>query len=291
MADAAATPAPELEEWVLAPDHGMHMVARLREMWQYRRLLSFFMVRAVEMLYRKTQLGWLWVPLRPLAPLLILTVVFGSVIKIQTGGTPYFLFLLVGSLVWNCFDGPWSWGTRGLELNRNLLAKHYFPRMLLPLAYMTPGFAEPTVYLGVLAITLVYYWQTTGVWHLAMHPGLLLAPLLLALMVVFAYGLSLWSAIWQVRARDTRFFVGYLTTFLMLVTPVVYPASMVPEGRRWLLWMNPLTAILESFRWAVLGIGELPLAPLAWSSAAAFVALLSGMWHFHALESVTADRL
>ncbi|PYR75325.1 MAG: hypothetical protein DMF87_20735, partial [Acidobacteria bacterium] len=145
MEATAAAAAHKPSKWVLKQDHGFHPTARMEEAWRYRLLVAFFASQAFNMLYKRTQLGILWVPLRPLAPLIVGALIYGGLMSVPSLGVPYFLMLTVGSTAWNCFDGPWGWGTRGLELNRELITKLYFPRIILPLSTMVPGLVEPTV--------------------------------------------------------------------------------------------------------------------------------------------------
>ena len=288
---AVAAAAPRKEKWVLAHDHGFHAVARTREMWRYRRLIWFFARQAFEMLYARTQLGWIWVIIRPLAPIFVGAFVYGELLSVPSLGLPYFLFLLSGSVLWNCFDGPWAWGTRGLELHRHLVTKLYFPRMILPLATMSPGFAEPLVSIGVLIAALAYYRAMDGVWYFALTPRLLLAPVVVAIVVLFAFSLSLWTSIWNARARDVRYVLGYVNGFWLYMTPVIYPATQVPEPYRWVLWLNPMATYVETFKWTLF---DNPLPP-PWAFAVAIgavvAAFVAGFLHFGAMESATADAI
>jgi lipopolysaccharide transport system permease protein len=286
-AGAAHKPA----KWVLAHDHGFHAVARAREIWRYRRLIWFFSTQAFQALYKRTQLGWLWVPIRPLAPLALGAVVYSTVIGVPATGVPYFLLLLVGTIAWNCFDGPWMWGSRGLELNRHLVTKLYFPRMILPLSTMSPGLAEPVVLLGVLAVALPYYRVTDGVWYVEGGSRLLAAPAVLAAILLLAFGLSLWTSLWQARARDVRYMIGYALGFWMYLTPVIYPITLVPEEYRWLMWLNPMAPLVEAFKTAMFG-GEWPPSWALTLAGAGIVAVfVSGFWYFHGKEAEAADHI
>ena len=131
-------------------------MARVREVWQYRRILSFFAVRAVQSLYRKTYLGAWWLFIRTLVPLLIGAFVFGEVIDVPSGNVPYLVFFLAGQLPWNFFDGPLVRASRAIDSNRQLLTKLYIPRIVLPLGQMTAGVVEPVIIAAILAVTLVY---------------------------------------------------------------------------------------------------------------------------------------
>lgn len=283
--------APKPVKWVLTKDHGFHPVARLEEAWRYRRLVAFFAWQAFGALYKRTQLGILWVPLRPLAPLLMGTLVYGGLMNVPSTGVPYFLLLTVGSIAWNCFDGPWGWGSRGFELNRDLITKLYFPRMILPLSTMVPGLVEPTVNIAVALAAFIYYRAHEGVWYVHWGPGLLLAPFLLFAILFFAFSLALVTALYQVRARDVRFIIGYFLGFWMLVTPVIYPVTQIPIKWRWLVWFNPMAPLVEEFKDAIFGWPRPPAWALPLSLAEIALVFAVAFWHFHAMESHTADKV
>ena len=277
--------------WVLSHDHGFHAVARAQEVWRYRRLLWFFATQAFQALYRRTHLGWLWVPIRSLAPLAVGSLVYGGLMDVPSLGVPYFLMLLVATAAWSCFDGPWTWGSRGVEMNRRLVTKLYFPRMILPLATMAPGLAEPGMLLIALAVAVPYYAVTDGMWYVAFGPRLLLLPLIMVAILLLAFGLSLWTSLWQARARDVRFGIGYLLGFWMYLTPVIYPITQVPERFRWLMWLNPMAPLVEAFKSVVFGWPEPPRWALGLSLGVIVTVLASGFWHFHAKEAETAEKI
>jgi lipopolysaccharide transport system permease protein len=278
-------------KWVLTTDHGFHPVARVTEAWRYRRLISFFASQAFHQLYKRTQLGILWVPLRPLAPLLIGTLVYGTLMGIPSTGVPYFLLLTVSSVAWNCFDGPWGWGSRGFELNRDLITKLYFPRIILPLSTMVPGLVEPVVNIAVALVAIGYYRVHDGTWYIHWGPRLLLAPLVLFVILFFAFSLALITALYQVRARDVRFIIGYFLGFWMYLTPVIYPVTQIPEKWRWLIWFNPMAPLVEQFKSAVFGWPGPPWWALPLSLLEIAAVFAAGFWHFHAMEAHTADKV
>jgi lipopolysaccharide transport system permease protein len=278
------------DKWVINATDRISATARVREVWQYRRILWFFARDAFEKLYAKTHLGWLWILIRPLAPVVLGSLVFGGVMGVPSDGMPYFLFFLTGSIAWGFFEGPLGWGNRGLELNRHLITKVYFPRMILPLATMTPGLVEPVINLGILAIATVYYFHADGRWYVVIGPRLLMDVVVIILTLVFAFGLSLWLSVWQVRARDVRFLIGYILGFWSYFTPIIYPVSAIPARWRWVAELNPMTGLVETFKWATLGTNELHLLPLASSGVLAIATLASGVWYFTFMESRTADR-
>lgn len=283
----------EPRAWVISAGEDQGFLARAREVWQYRRILGFFSQKSVQSLYAKSRLGVIWLFIRALVPLGAASFVFGSVMKVPSAGVPYFLFFLIGQIPWNCFDGPWMRGGRGIEANRALLTKLYIPRVILPLAQMTAGLIEPGVQVLVLFGSLIYYRIYDGVWYLHWQLGLLACALSVVLVLFLAFALSLWTSVWQARARDVRFGVRYVLTFWMLFTPVIYPLSVVPAEYRWLMQLNPLTAPVETFRWGMLPGGEHAhsWAWLAYTACFGIVVFLGGVRHFARSEAITVDKM
>jgi lipopolysaccharide transport system permease protein len=201
---SVARPPDSADVWVIDPDLYLGLAGRAREVWRYRRILLFFAVKAVQGLYANTKLGAWWLLVRPLAPVLVGTLVFGGFMRVPSDGVPYFPFLLSGSIVWGCFAEALTRASRGLEVNRQLLTKLYLPRMILPAGQLFAGLVEPVVLTGVFAVTIWYYRATSGVWY-GVDPVRVPVAIGAALLAVaLAFGVSLWTSIWQARGRDAR---------------------------------------------------------------------------------------
>lgn len=287
----SASPSSEPARWVIVADTRDGAGARLRELWQYRHTLSFFALNALKSLYAKTYLGRPWLFIRTLLPLLIGSWVFGQVMSVPSGGVPYFLFFATGQVAWNMFDGPLIRGSRGLAVNRELLSKMYVPRIILPLAQMAAGLVEPVIMIGVLIVATAWYRVQDGVWYLQAAPRLFAGVLALVLILAFALSLSLWTSVWQARARDTRFVLRYVVSFWLYLTPVIYPLSQIPEGVRWLAYLNPLTAPVETFKWSVLPGMQHSWEWLGYSGAVTAAVFAAGAWYFARVESATVDSI
>lgn len=281
----------DVARWVIAADTQEGVGARIREVWQYRRILGFFALRAMQSIYSKTYLGVWWVFIRALVPLFVGSFVFGTVMNVPSGGVPYFVFFLAGQIPWNCFDGPLIRGSRGLEVNRMLLSKLYIPRMIVPLGQMAAGVLEPAIILLVFLGAIVYYQRTDGVWYVQPTPRLLASVASVVLVLLFAFSLTLWTSVWQARARDARFVLRYIVGFWLYFTPVIYPLSVVPPDLRWLMHLNPLTAPIETFRWSTLPNMEHSWPWFLYSVAVAVITLAGGVWYFGRVESTTMDRI
>ena len=281
----------EAARWVIAADTREGFAARARELWQYRRILGFFALRAMRSIYSKTHLGVSWVFIRALVPLFVGSFVFGSVMNVPSGGVPYFVFFLAGQIPWNCFDGPLSRGSRGLEVNRMLLTKLYVPRIIVPLGQMAAGVLEPAIILLVFVGAVVYFHRTDGVWYVQPTLRLLASVASIALVLLFAFSLTLWTSVWQARARDARFVLRYVVGFWLYFTPVIYPMSVVPPNLQWLMHLNPLTAPIETFRWSTLPNLEHSWPWFLYSFAVTACTLAGGIWYFAHVEGTTMDRI
>jgi lipopolysaccharide transport system permease protein len=276
---------------VITPETRDAFTARVREVWHYRRILFFFAVNALQSLYKKTRLGMPWLFIRALVPLAVGSFVFGQVMNVPSGGVPYFVFFATGQLAWNVFDGPLMRASRGLDVNRQLLTKLYVPRVILPMAQLSAGLVEPLVITGVLIGTLLYYRAGEGVWYTNGGVRLLAAvPALLAILG-FAFSLSLWTSVWQARARDVRFVLRYIVSFWLYLTPVIYPLSYIPARVRWLAYLNPLTAPIETFKWAVLPDTVHSWPWFGYSVGVTAAVFLTGAVYFGREESATVDKL
>jgi lipopolysaccharide transport system permease protein len=274
--------------WVIDPRRA-GLLARARDVWRYRKLLRFFAGKSLQKLYKRTVLGSAWLFIRPLFPLAVNTIVFGGMLGVGSNGVPYFLFLNVGNTAWDLFASASMWGTRSLDLNRGLISRIYVPRLILPFAMMSPSFLNLAIQIAVLAVALVYYRVTTGVLYLTPQhlPWALLA---LAMSLLMALGLSLWTSVPALVARDVRFTLGYVMSFWVLLTPVLYPINLPPQYA-WLLLLNPMAAIVNTFKYGVLGIEVLDLQALAIAAVLIFLLLLSGLWYFSRAEADAADKV
>jgi len=279
-----------MERWEVTPRYP-GPVATMVEVWQYKRLLRFVGDRVLRKQYRRTVLGWLWLFINPLFPIALRALVFGGLLGVGSNGLPYFLFLLAGSVVWDVFSATLMWGTRALELNRDLTALIYHPRAILPFGNMAPALLNLGLKIGVFALALVFYAIRDGRAYLRVDLSLLWALAALALTFLFGLGISFFTSIWGERLRDARFGLGQLLSVWYLLTPVLYPISEVPpEHRGWML-LNPLAIIVETFKWGVFGVGEFYGAALANTALAVAVVAAGGLIYFTRTEARTiADR-
>ena len=286
--DAAIAVDPDA--WVIEPQR-TGLSARAVEFWRYRRVLWFLASRTVKARYERMTLGVFWLFARPLIPILITGFVFGKLLGIPSDGVPFIMFFMTGVVPWNLFDRSILFGTKALEQHRNLIKKLYFPRLIAPIASMAPAIVDFVVYVALLILVTLFYLWHDGKLYVRLGPTLLLGFLMAVVAVCAALGVVLWSCVLQARHRDVRYTLRYVMQFWMYLTPVFYPLSLIPPERRWLLYINPMGSIVATFRWAVIGVGEMPIVPLISSIAVVTLAIVVGIWFFTANESATVDQL
>lgn len=277
-------------KWVIEPVRE-GFFARVREFWRYRRILWFLCSRAIKSRYEGMTLGPFWLFARPLLPIIISAFVFGGLLGVPSDGVPYFLFFLTGQAAWHVFDRSLMMVTRGLTINQNILKKVYFPRIMAPISAASIALTYFAAFMGMMIAAAFYYLFKDGIWYLRFGPELLLAPLVTLLSLVLAIGVGLFTSIWQLRFREMRYTIRYFTQFWLYLTPVIYPLSAVPPQHRWIMYANPMGPYVETFKWSVLGIGELPFVPLVCAGVTTTVVLLAGIWYFSWAEAAAIDKM
>lgn len=276
-------------EWEITPQKTT-VGGTVADVWRHRGLLGFIGTRALQKMYRRTVLGWLWLFINPLFPLALRAIIFGGLIGVGSNGLPYFLFLLGGSLVWDMFSASLMWGTRSLEMNRHLVDQMYLPRALLPFGNMAPALFDFAIKAAVAVLAVGYYAIQDG--RLYVQGGMPLVWAAAALLLAFALStaLSLFTSIWGETTRDMRFTLGQLSSIWYLMTPVLYPLSEVPERyREWML-LNPMTSIVETFKWGLFGVGEFRPVAFGWTAAAVGALMLTGLIYFTRTDAQAVDE-
>ena len=288
--EAAAAALANLEEWTIEP-RSTSFGARAREVWVYRRLMRYFAARAIERLYQKTMLGKAWIFIRPLFPLIIKAMVFGGLLGVNAPGVPYFLFLLVGSSIWDLFAGALMWATRSLQINRGVLSRMYVPRVILPAATMAPAFVNFAIMMAVLLGTLIYYRVVDGVFYVNSPAQLVWAVAAVLMTFTLALGIGLWTSVAGAEVRDVRFTLAYVLDFWLFLTPVLYPLSVVSEQWQWLFMLNPMTGPVQAFKWGILGIESVNYTVFAVDALVIIGVLVLGLAFFSRAEATAIDRI
>lgn len=254
---------------------------RLHELWEFRELLFFLVWRDVKVRYKQTALGMAWAVLQPVMTMVVFSVFFGRLAHIGTDGVPYPVFVYCALLPWQLFAYALSEASNSVVTNQRLLTKVYFPKLILPLASVLVGLVDFAVSGVVLLGLMAWYGISPG-------SGIWTIPVWTLLAVTTAVAVSLWLAALNVRYRDVRYTLPFLTQLWLFVTPVAYPSSLVREGWRVLYGLNPMVGVVDGFRWALVG-GPWPAATVAASSGAVLVILVSGLFYFRRTERTFAD--
>jgi lipopolysaccharide transport system permease protein len=278
------------QKWVIEPVH-VGVVARAKEFWRYRRILWFFAGRRIKERYESTTLGKFWLFARPLMPIIVSTVIFGNLLGVPSEGVPYFLFFLAGSSCWRIFERSLFWSARSFDQNRALLKKVYFPRLIAPVSSVAPAVIEFGVLLSLLVAATIYYLIHDGKFYLRVGFAAFLAPVAVAMAVFLAISVGLWFSVLVARHKDFQFSIRYFTQFWHYVTPVLYPLSAVPAKWQWAIQLNPMTSVVELYKWALLGMGEFPGMKLVFSLGIMLIIFASGVWFFTRAEGASVDRL
>jgi lipopolysaccharide transport system permease protein len=254
----------------------------LRELWEYRELLYFFVWRDIKVRYKQTVIGAAWAVLQPLMTMLMFSFFFGRLVHIPSEGLPYPVFYYTALLPWTYFATALQSGTNTIVNNQHVITKVYFPRLTLPLSAVLSGLVDFAISFVMLVIVLLYY----GIRPMA---TLVFLPAFLLLAIVTALGVSLWLSALMAIYRDVRYVVPFIVQFWMFASPVVYPSSLVPQKWRWLYGLNPMDAVIEGFRRSLTGHGDLPGFATGISVAVVLLILLTGMAYFQRVETTVAD--
>ncbi|HOD43493.1 MAG TPA: ABC transporter permease [Anaerolineaceae bacterium] len=270
---------------ILRPSRGFSFLD-FRELWIYRELVYFLTWRSLKVRYKQTILGAVWAVLEPFLTMVVFTIFFGNLAKVGSDNIPYPIWSYAGLLPWGLFSKALSDASRSLVANSHMITKIYFPRIILPLSSILAGLVDFAIAFVVLIGMMLFYKQfpTSAVWTL---------PLFLLLAMITALGVALWLSALNVKYRDVGYILPFLTQFWLFITPVVYPSSQIPEQWRLIYGLNPMTGVVEGFRWALLGINPQPtfFPMLAVSAAMAIVVLLTGILYFRRMERGFADMV
>jgi lipopolysaccharide transport system permease protein len=254
----------------------------LHELWVYRELLYFLVWRDVKIRYKQTAIGAAWAILQPLLTMVIFMMVFRKFVNVPSDGLPYSIFAYTALLPWTLFSGAVNRSSVSIVSQANVITKVYFPRLIAPLASVLSGLVDFSV-----AFTLLIGMM---VWHgVAPNWGVLALPLFLLLALSTALAMGLWLSALNVRYRDVGHAIPFLIQLWMFVSPIAYPLSLVPEKWRLLYSLNPLTGVIEGFRWALLGKESPDFGVIAISAIAVVALLFTGVVYFKRMERTFAD--
>jgi lipopolysaccharide transport system permease protein len=287
--DASHEP-PESEAWtmVLSPDYPWYHL-NLSELWRYRDLVKLFVRRDFVAQYKQTILGPLWFFLQPLFASVVFTVVFGRIAKIPTDGIPDFLFYLSGTVCWGYFSACLTLNSETFIVNAAIFGKVYFPRMVVPLSVTISNIFKFLIQFVLFGGFMIYYAHLGAPIRLTW--GMLLLPFLVLQMGVLGLGTGILVSSLTTKYRDLRFVVAFGANLWMYATPIVYPLSQVPERFRIYFAFNPMSAVIECFRWAFFGTPFPEALFIFLSLTSTLLVLVVGLVFFNRIEKTFMDTV
>lgn len=261
----------------------------LKELWKYRDLVILFVKRDLKNVYKQTVLGSLWIVINPFLSTFVFTVIFGIIANISTDGIPKFLFYMSGNILWYFFSSCFNRASSTFLSNARIFGKVYFPRLVMPLSGIIYNSITFLVQFVMFAILVTVY-ALTGA---NVHPNLIVLalPILLIHIAFLGTGTGLIISSLTTKYRDLNVLVSFGLTLWMYLTPVVYPVSQIPESFRWVMLLNPVAPIVETFRYAFLGSGSFEWFFLLISAAVTAVLLILGMIVFNQVEKNFIDTV
>jgi lipopolysaccharide transport system permease protein len=268
------------ETFLIKPEAGLSRIA-LGELWVYRDLPFFLTWRDILIRYKQAVLGVAWAVLQPLLTMVVFTVIFGGALNVDTGSIPYPVFCLAGLLPWRLFAGALQQSGQSLVGNADLLTKVYFPRLVISISAVIAGLVDFAIGLLVLFGLMVYF-------HMGPTWSIVLLPCFVVFALLAALGVSLWLSALNALYRDVQYVIPFLVQLWMFVSPVMYPITPHSTVAKIVVGLNPMTGVIDGFRWALAG-GDPPTS-FIWASAIMVVLLLvAGLYYFKCMERVFAD--
>lgn len=255
---------------------------KLKEVWDYRELLYFLIWRDIKVRYKQTVLGAAWAIIQPFFTMIVFTVVFGKIAKIPSDGIPYPIFCYAALVPWTLFASGLGRASTSMVGSSNLIKKVYFPRLCIPIASILAGLVDFILSFMMLIGMMFYFGIVPSM-------NVIWLPLLLLLALTISLGVSLWFSAMNVRFRDIGYIVPFITQIWLFSTPIVYPSSLLSEPWKTLYGINPMSGVVEGFRWALLSTDTAPQPIIIVSSLVAFSILIGGLMYFRRMEKTFAD--
>ena len=279
-----------LKEWdlVIEPQSSL-LQLNLKDVWRYRDLLWLLVKRDFVSFYKQTILGPLWFFIQPLFTTIIFTFIFGNLAGLSTDGLPQPLFYMAGITAWNYFADCLTKTSTVFRDNANIFGKVYFPRLIMPLSIVVSNLVRFGVQMLLFFMMIGYYAYTGANFHLNAY--VLLFPILVLLMALLGLGLGLIVTALTTKYRDLAFLITFGVQLMMYATTVIYPLSAAPAAYKWVIELNPMTGIIEAFRYGFLGEGSLTFQTLGYSIAFTLIALVLGVIIFNKTEKTFVDTV
>ena len=279
---------PDKWDMIIGPQRNLFDL-RLRELWHARDLIMLFVRRDFVAVYKQTILGPLWYLIQPLLTTIVFTVIFGNIAKLPTDGLPSFLFYMSGTVIFSYFSSSLTKTSDTFISNAGMFGKVYFPRLAVPVSILLSNLIAFTIQFGFFLAFMAYF-QLSGT---QLHPNwwVLFTPVLLLMMAGLGLGFGIIISSLTTKYRDLRFLVQFGVQLLQYLTPVIYPLSAMSPKYQALLRINPLTSVVEAFRYAYLGSGSVNLLQLGYSFAIMLISIAIGVVIFNRVEATFMDTV
>jgi lipopolysaccharide transport system permease protein len=265
---------------IIEPKRGWQFID-FKEIIAYRDLFYFLVWRDIKVLYAQTILGFSWALLQPLVQIVVFTIVFGKVARLETEGIPYLLFSTVAIIPWTYMSQSMSESSQSLVAGQTLLGKIYFPRLLFPITPILAKLVDFGFSLSLILVVMIYY-KVHFTWNL------LFMPLFVLLMMAIPTGVGLWLSALAIRFRDVKYALQFAIRMLIYTAPIVYSASSIPQKYRMIYSLNPLVAVIEGYRSCLLGL-TLEWQYIVPGILTTLLLVVSGCFYFRRLEHVFVD--
>jgi lipopolysaccharide transport system permease protein len=279
------------ETIILRPSRGWKAL-QLADLWRYRELVYFLIWRDIKVRYKQTALGAAWAILQPVLTMVVFTIFFGRIAKIPSDGIPYPIFSYTALLPWGLFSKAISDAGHSMVVNRNIITKVYFPRLVIPLSSVLSGLMDFAIAFVVLIGMMFYYnYAPNSDYQIHITAAVLTLPFFVLLTLVTSLGVGLWLSALNVNYRDINYILPFLTQIWLFVTPIVYSSSSLSPEWQLVYALNPMAGVVNGFRWALLGVNNFVPGSLIISTSVAIVLLVSGLIYFRQMEKTFADMI
>ena len=280
----------QVDNWdlIITPNRG-YFEFHFNEIWNFRDLLLIFIRRDIITQYKQTILGPLWIVIPPILTTLVFTLFFGNIAGISTDGIPNVLFYMAGIINWNFFSTALTSTSNTLAGNVGIFGKAYFPRIIVPLSTIASSFLRYFIQFGIFLFILTYFSFFKSANFSIQYRLLWILPMLIFIMAIMGLGFGLLFSASIAKYKDLRFLIGFGVRLMMYASTVIFPLSIIPEKYKWIILGNPMSAIIESFRYVFFGMGVLDFKYLGYSFLIALSIFFLGYIIFNKVEQKFID--
>jgi len=273
-----------MQKTIIQPQKGWHFI-EWKEVYRYKDLLYFLVLRDVKAIYKQTILGFGWALIRPFVSMVIFTVIFGKFAGLEKtleGVVPYAVFSYVALIPWMYFSGALSGATSSLIGGSGIFSKVYFPRIIIPLTPVIAKLVDFAISFSLLIALMFYY-------GISPNMNIIYLPILIIIMILTAMGIGMWLSALAIQYRDVQQLMGFLIQILMYVTPIIWPITLIPEKYRLIYGLYPMVGVIEGFRAAIIGKTAMPWEMIGLGFIVSLLMFLTGSIYFKYKERIFVD--